>query len=232
MSSINMVDFAVLGLLLVSAFIGIARGFTREVLGIGAWAGAFLTALYGLVIVRPLLAPYIKNPFVADVVAGLILFVIALFIFGSLSRMVSRSVKGSVLGGLDRSLGFIFGIARGGMVLVMIYFIATLVSNAEKWPQEIKDAKFYPYVLDGAAWIRSVIPADAIKNLGLKTLTQEEIEAAATQKSVEHVVSALSQPKAASPAPSTDTKTEETKKEAGYADTQRGDMERLVKNNE
>ena len=77
MGGINMVDFAVFGLLLVSAFVGIMRGFTREVLGIFAWLGALIVALYGISLLRPLLFPYIKNPFVADVVSGLVREVIA-----------------------------------------------------------------------------------------------------------------------------------------------------------
>lgn len=232
MNEINMLDFAVLGLLLVSAFIGIARGFTREVLGIGAWIGALFIALYGLVIIRPLLAPYIKSPFVADVVAGLLLFVIGLFILGSFSRAISSSVKGSVLGGLDRSLGFVFGIARGGVVLVIGYFAATLFSKPETWPDEIKAAKSYPYVLEGAEWLKTTIPMDSLKNLGLDKKEKEEIVETAKVKSVEHVVSALSQPKAIGAIKTTQEEANNPKKDEGYADTQRSDMERLVKNNE
>jgi membrane protein required for colicin V production len=228
---INLVDFAVVGLLLISALIGIARGFTREVLGIGAWVGAFIAALYGLVLVRPLFAPYIKNPFVSDVIAGLLLFIIALFILGSLSRAISYRIKGSVLGGLDRSLGFLFGLVRGAVVLVIGFFIASLIWATDKWPTEIKDAKLYSYGVEGSNWLRNAIPEDAVKNLGLKVMPK--VEETVKEKSTDHVVSALSQPKASSSAKEPmDKKPEDAKKEEGYADTQRGDMERLVKNNE
>lgn len=227
MGEINTYDFVVFGLLLVSAIIGLARGFTREILGIAAWVGAAVVSVYGIILVRPLLTHYIKNPFVADVVAGLILFVIALFFFGSISRSVSIKVKGSVLGGLDRSLGFLFGILRGGIVIAIVYFFTSLIWNVEKWPEEIKKAKMYPYVVDSADWIRNSIPQDAIKNLGLKAVPKEE---GTLQNSVENMVHALSQPKPAGAAP--DGNAPETKKEEGYADTHRDDMERLVKNNE
>ncbi len=230
MDGINMVDFAVLGLIFVSAFIGIARGFTREILGIAAWIGAFIIAIYGLILVRPLLTPYIKSALVADVVAGLVLFVIALFILGSVSRSLSGRVKGSVLGGLDRSLGFLFGIARGGAIIVVAYLISTLVTDIKKWPEEIKASKSYPYVLDGATWLQNAVPADAIKNLGLLKTPAEE-EEVKTEPSTEHVVTALSQPKPTG-FTTDDPKKSEDKKKEGYADTQTGDMERLVKNNE
>ncbi len=196
MASINMVDFAVVGLLLVSGFIGIARGFTREILGVAAWIGALFAALYGLVLVRPLLAPYIKTPFIADVVAGVLIFVVALFILGSFSRSISRHVKGSVLGGLDRSLGLIFGVIRGGVILIICYFVATLFyPKMEKWPADVKDSKSYPYVVDGTDWLKSLMPEDIINKLGLKDKPEEV--ATPKDKALDQVVSALSQPKAA-----------------------------------
>lgn len=229
MTNVNMVDFVILGLLLVSAFIGIARGFTREVLGIGSWVGALFAAIYGLVYARPFISAYIHNTFVADVVSGLVIFVIALFILGSISRHISKGVKGSVLGGLDRSLGFIFGVARGGVVVVIAYFIATLTSDPEKWPEEIKNAKSYPHVLRGAHWLRSLVPAEALKNLEQATPKKEELETEAKKQTVDTVVSALSQPKANAPK----TETESDKKDdTGYKDSERSDMERLVKNND
>jgi membrane protein required for colicin V production len=195
MSGINLVDVGVISLLVISALIGLLRGFTRELLGIFAWIGALIAAIYGLVLLRPLLLPYIKNPFIADVVSGIIIFIIVLFILGSLSRSLSLRVKGSALGGLDRSLGLIFGIVRGGALFVIAYFIASLVSNVDKWPTEIKDAKTYPYVVESTAWFRSMIPEDAIKNLGLKIILDDE-ENSMKGKTPEEVVKALSQPKA------------------------------------
>ena len=230
MANVNMVDFVIIGLLLVSAFIGLARGFTREVLGIGSWVGALFAALYGLVLARPFVSIYIQNTFVADMVSGLLIFVIALFVLGSLSRHISKSVKGSALGGLDRSLGFLFGIARGSVIVVIAYFIGTVTSDPEKWPSEIKAAKSYPHVVDSANWLRGLVPAEALKNLDIRAPIQEEIKEEAKKKAVDNVVSALSQPKAANS--KTTEPTADDGQETGYQEKQREDMERLVKNND
>lgn len=230
-NSINMVDFAVFGLLMLSGFIGILRGFTREVLGVAAWIGALFAALYGIVWTRPLLAPYIKSAFIADVVAGIVIFVIALFFLGTLSRNVSRTVKGSVLGGLDRSLGLVFGVVRGGVIVIIAYFGATLVyPKMEKWPAEVKDAKSYPYVVEGTDWMKTLFPSDITKRLGL--VEKQEEEGLAKDKSVDAVVSELSQPKPAAPVkPEGEEKKGEPKKEEGYPEANRDDMEKLVKKN-
>lgn len=103
---INYVDLIVIGVFLISTLIGISRGFTREFFGIVAWLGAFTATLLGVVWARPFVQSLISNPFIADVVSGLFIFVTTLFLLGSLSRYISLRVKGSLLGGLDRSLDY------------------------------------------------------------------------------------------------------------------------------
>lgn len=232
MQGINIADIAVIGLLVLSAIVGIARGFTREFFGIIAWICALAATLFGIIWARPYMQGFIKNPLIADVVSGVVIFVLVLFILGSLSRYLSIRVKGSALGGLDRSLGLLFGVARGAIVLVIAYFVTSLFWNPEKWPQEIKEARSLSYIVDGANWLRSLVPEDAIKNLGLRSLEKEEEEETATMgESVDNVVKALSQP---TPVDKTASSREDQKekKEGGYAEGQRGDLDRLIKNND
>src|SRR3990167_294789 len=101
----NMVDFAIIFLLGISILIGILRGATREVLGIAGWVGALATVFYGLPLFRPLGRYYIHNPMIADAAIAGVLFILSLAVFILISRLISTKVKGSLLGGLDRSLG-------------------------------------------------------------------------------------------------------------------------------
>jgi len=202
---INFVDLAVFGLFILSAAIGIARGFTRETFGVVAWIGAALATIFGIIWSRPYIQQWIDNPFVADVLTGLIIFIAVLFILGSISRVLSTKVKGSLLGGLDRSLGLLFGLVRAAFILVVAFFVAALVWPAEKWPENVKDARTYPYVADGAKWLHGLIPEEALKNLGLKATDKDEEEGSDSETSLEHIVKSLSQP--------TPSKTEEKDKE-------------------
>jgi len=165
----NTIDIIVLVILAVSAAVGVSRGFTREVLGIGGWIGAFFASLYGMILVRPLVMKYIKDPFVADIISGVTLFIVALIILTMVSRRMSLRIKSGALGGLDRSLGVIFGVIRGGVLLSLAYLVFSFfMPNYEKWPKLLLTAKSTPYIVDAGDWLRGLVPNDAIKNLGLK----------------------------------------------------------------
>ncbi len=220
----NTIDIVVLVVLALSALVGLSRGFTREVLGIGGWVGAFFISLYGLIFIRPFLVSYIKDPFVLDVVAGSTLFLISLILLTMLSRHLSIKVKSGALGGLDRSLGLVFGFARGWILLSLALLVFSFfVAKPEKWPTAIRTAKSMPYIIMAASWLRKLVPEDAVKNLGLKS--KPEFEDTKTPKvSTDNIVKSLSRPQPAS----RDKK--KNKSGDGYKRDQLSDMDRLFNN--
>ena len=107
-SSLNYVDFIVLAIMGLSILIGLVRGFTREFLGALGWGGAIFITFWGKHYLQNPMRGWIGNPFFADLTTIVVLFITSLFILLSLTRSLSLRVKASVLGGLDRSLGFVF----------------------------------------------------------------------------------------------------------------------------
>jgi len=165
----NTIDIVVLVILAISAAVGVARGFTREILGIGGWIGAFFISLYGMILVRPFVMKYIHDAFVADVISGITLFIIALIALTIISRRISQRIKSGALGGLDRSLGVVFGVIRGGVLLSLAYLaFSFFMPNHEKWPKPLQTARSTPFIVEAGDWLRGLVPNDAIKNLGLK----------------------------------------------------------------
>ena len=77
---------------------------------------------------------------------------------------------------------------------MVAYFFTSLFWNPETWPEQVKEARSFPYVVEGAKWLRDLIPEEAIKNLGLKTSDKEEEEAVSKDGSLDHIVKSLSQP--------------------------------------
>src|SRR5262245_53770972 len=120
---LNLVDLSILLVFALSIFVGVIRGATREVLGIAAWIGAFSIVFYGLPLFRPLGRHYIHNTMVADAVVAGLLFILSLAFFILISRTISTKVKGSLLGGLDRSLGLVFGFLRGVLIVCLVYLV-------------------------------------------------------------------------------------------------------------
>ena len=114
---INPADGVVFAVLLLSALLAFTRGMVAEVLSLAAWAGAALTALYTLPFVLPHTQKYVKVEMVAYVVTSAALFIVALVVLTILFGRVSRGVQNSSLSAVDRSLGFLFGLFKGAVLV-------------------------------------------------------------------------------------------------------------------
>lgn len=158
----NLVDLAVLILLALSGLVGFVRGLMREVLGLGAWAGAvFVASPFGLFpYARPVARQALADPALADPVAFGAVFLVALVLFWIVARAISDRVRASVLGGLDRTLGLVFGAARGAVLVVLAYIVAGLVIPVDAWPPPVREARFLPVVHRGAAWLAGQLPPE------------------------------------------------------------------------
>ncbi len=154
----NWVDLAVVALLAFSALLGLMRGLVREVLGLAAWAGAIAAAVYGFSTVRPWFRSVIAETDVADPVAFAALFLVALVVLSIVARAVGGLVRGSVLGGLDRTLGLVFGLARGSLLIIIAYIGMGLVLPSDHWPLPIQQARALPVAYQGAQWAAAQMP--------------------------------------------------------------------------
>ncbi len=115
------VDYAVLAIIGVSVVWSIVHGLVRELLALASWVAAFFVAQIGAATVAPLLPEAIPNPSLRLLAAFLALFLTALLVMTLLSIAVSSLVRSAGLGMLDRTLGAVFGFARGlGIVMIAV----------------------------------------------------------------------------------------------------------------
>ncbi len=154
----NWVDLAVLGLVAVSGMVGFLRGLVREVLGVAAWVGAAAAAIASFGTVAPIVRGSIADPTAADAVALGAVFLAVLIVLWFVARAVSGAVQRSAVGGLDRTLGLVFGIGRGAALVVVAYILAGLVLPADQWPAPVLEARTLPTVYHGAAWAAAQLP--------------------------------------------------------------------------
>ncbi len=113
----DIVVFTILGL---SALMGFVRGVTREIFGIFSWLGAGTATYFGYPHAKSLAATYIKNTQIAEYATYAAMFIALLVIFSILSHILSTLIKNSVFGGVDRSLGFGFGLVRAVLLLAVL----------------------------------------------------------------------------------------------------------------
>lgn len=131
-------DFAVAGILLVSLLLGLWRGLVYEVLSLLGWPVAFVLSRLFAGDVAPLIPmPVLSNDegtqaLVRIAVAYAAVFVAALVVWGVLAWLVSKLVKAVGLGWLDRMLGGMFGLLRGGLVVLVLVWLAGLTHIPEQ----------------------------------------------------------------------------------------------------
>jgi len=156
------VDIAIVVVLLVSGLLAFIRGFVQEVLAVGAWVGAIVIAVLGFPYAQPYARDLIPHELAANVAAGAAIFVVALVVLSLLTRSLAKRVKDSALNALDRSLGFLFGLFRGA-VLVCLAYIALEWMVGSQQPSWLRDARAMPLVEWGADQLKSLVPSQAKK---------------------------------------------------------------------
>ncbi|MBV9568424.1 MAG: CvpA family protein [Hyphomicrobiales bacterium] len=141
---VSPLDLAVLAIVLVSAFLASVRGFTREVLAIVSWVAAAVAAYLLYPQALPYAKQYISNSTIALIAAIAVVFLLTLIVVALLTVKISDFILDSRIGPLDRSLGFIFGAARGALIaLVAFAFFVWLVPEKNQ-PVWMKDSRVRP----------------------------------------------------------------------------------------
>jgi len=121
-------------LVLISAILATARGFTRDILSLATWAGSAAIAAYAYFFHKEIARGYIDEPIVADIVTIGGTFLVALIILHLITMRIADFVVDSRIGPLDRTLGFVFGVARGVLIgVVAVVFVTWLMPNLPSW---------------------------------------------------------------------------------------------------
>jgi membrane protein required for colicin V production len=155
------VDGVALLVIALSAFLGVGRGFVAEALGLGSWVGAAAAAFLGEPLLRPYVEGMIDPPWLLDAVLLGAIFLVALVVLMLITGAIASLVQRSALSRLDRSLGLLFGVARGAAILVLAYIGAgLLVPQTERWPTALREAAGMRHVVRGAEFTVALVPPD------------------------------------------------------------------------
>ena len=216
---VNILDLAIIAILLVSGGLAFMRGFVHEVLAVAAWVGAALATLHGLPALRGIARAQISSTFVADLVTGAVIFLVSLLVFAVVTKAISRRVRESALNSVDSSLGFIFGVLRGAFIVCLAYMLADWIIGRDPQPQWLAQAKARPLMERGAQMIRSIAPDE----LGLA----EEKTRAAADGAQDVLEMQRAYRNLTSPQP---RKTNDQGNDGAYSSGERKDMDRLFQN--
>lgn len=157
---ITLLDIVLLAVMLISGLLAMIRGFMREILSIASWGAAALITVYAY----PRLLPAAKGYFTSDLVASgaviLGVFLGTLIIVSIFTIKISDMVLDSRIGALDRTLGFLFGLGRGLIIVVVAFlFFAWLVPDRSQ-PDWVRNAKSRVVLQGTGSWLMSMLPDD------------------------------------------------------------------------
>lgn len=178
----NWVDIAVLIIVLISAIFAFIRGFVREALSLACWAGALAATLVFYPMLQPHMREQIEQKAVADGATALVLFCGALIVLIPITYLLGNMVKGKALTAIDRSLGFVFGLVRGMLVVCLIYLFMSWIwpapnpsapAKEDTRPEWLMRARTQPMMEKGAEIIQGFIPKDQ-KNQALEAKRKAE----------------------------------------------------------
>lgn len=151
-------DVILVAIMLISGFLAMLRGLTREMLSIMSWALAAIAALFIYPLYRDHVRQFIQPDILADGVLITTVFVIVLIVVSLVTVRLSDRVLDSRVGALDRTFGFVFGLARGLILVVIAYELLVAIMPKETLPNWVTQARALPVIESTGRAIISLLP--------------------------------------------------------------------------
>ena len=153
-------DLFLIAVMLISGLLAMVRGLIREVLSIAGWGAAAVAGLYAYSKLLPMTKQYISNDYMAIGVTVAGAFFATLLIVSVITVKISDKILDSRIGALDRTLGFLFGLGRGLIIVVVAFlFFAWLVPDRSQ-PEWVRSAKSKIVLQSTGQWLMSMLPED------------------------------------------------------------------------
>jgi membrane protein required for colicin V production len=211
-------DIVVVGVIVLSGLIAFSLGFVRVLLGLCGWVGAALATVYGFPLVRPFMHAWIESNLFADALTALGVFIVSLVILTAISHAIGRRIRDSGFGALDRSLGLVAGIVMGFVVLSATFFgleqTGQIPPQRAERPEWVRTARSTALIEWGADTIRSSLPKSW---RGAPKTARDRDRGNDSATTLRELVS----PRVRQSPPPPDR---------GYSPRERGEMDRLIQN--
>jgi membrane protein required for colicin V production len=155
----SVLDLAAIGVIVGSVAWGIWRGFTREVMSLAGWILAFLAANTVAGPLGDMLPASMANPEVRVLIAFVVVFVLVLIAAAIVGMLVSKFLKATGLSGVDRTLGGIFGLARGVLILLAFAVVAglTALPRSAWWKEAVSAGMLERTIVQLKPWLPSAL---------------------------------------------------------------------------
>ena len=134
------------------------QGFVLSILAAAKWLLAYVITLILFPRIKPYVNDVMDNEYILDIILGVGIFIVVIFIILMINRGISRAIKFSGLGKLDTVFGFFFGFLRGYIICVCIFSTVSIFYNYKNWPLNTKLSWSFPYVEKGSNYLIKEFP--------------------------------------------------------------------------
>ena len=134
------------------------KGFVLSLIAASKWLLAYVLTLIIFPRVKPLVEGIIDSEYVLDIILGVGIFVIIIFLILMINKGIGKAVTYSGLGTLDKIFGFFFGFLRSYIICVCIFSTISIIYNHDKWPMDFKKSFTFPYVEKGSNYLIKEFP--------------------------------------------------------------------------
>lgn len=158
---ITLFDGIFIGVTLVSAMLAMVRGFSREVLAVASWIAAAAAAFFLYPYLEPYALQYTSSQSLAAIGSAAAIFLVTLILVSYLTMRLADFIIDSRIGVLDRTLGFVFGAARGILIMVVAVLFLNWLIAEDKQPAWVAEAKSKPLLDSLGVQLVNILPEDA-----------------------------------------------------------------------
>jgi membrane protein required for colicin V production len=163
----QLLDLILIGIMLISGLLALMRGFTREVLSLVAWGASAVAAYFAIKqqSLLDLVMPYVDKLILAQIAIGAVAFLLTLITISLISIKISDAVVDSSAGGFDRTLGFLYGLGRGFVLVAIAYLFYGWLLPVDKQENWVRNAASLPAIKYVGETLLGFMPPDIAETL-------------------------------------------------------------------
>ena len=135
-----------------------AKGFMKSLLSFSKWLLALIITIILVPKINPWVQNYIESKFITDIGLGIFIYIISLFIIINIGKAISKAVKLTGLGSVDKTFGLIFGIFRGYVICVCIFSLLNWFYPHQKWPLKAEGTYSFEIIYKGSEFLIDEFP--------------------------------------------------------------------------
>jgi membrane protein required for colicin V production len=156
--AIFFIDFIYLIITILSVIKCYRKGFILSILAASKWLLAYVVTLILFSRIKPYFKDLIDSEYVLDILLGVVIFVLVVFVILMINKGISKAVKFVGLGRLDSVFGFFFGFVRSYVICVCLFSVIDIVYNYNKWPINVDKSYSFPYLEKGSNYLVKEFP--------------------------------------------------------------------------